>query len=104
MSINIIFFRLDQANSSVEKAGRHGSMIMRLLPSDDKCRMRGCTVLDYIKKDLEAGLIPCYLVATLGTTPTCAFDALDEIGPICNEYKVWLHVDAAYAGKVFKNN
>jgi glutamate/tyrosine decarboxylase-like PLP-dependent enzyme len=38
------------------------------------------------------------VVATLGTTGTCAFDYLDELGPICNNEELWLHVDAAYAG------
>lgn len=40
-------------------------------------------------------------MATLGTTSSCAFDSLDEIGPVCNENDVWLHVDAAYAGSAF---
>jgi glutamate/tyrosine decarboxylase-like PLP-dependent enzyme len=38
------------------------------------------------------------VVATLGTTGTCAFDCLDDLGPICNKEELWLHVDAAYAG------
>lgn len=38
------------------------------------------------------------VVATLGTTGTCAFDCLEELGPICNREELWLHVDAAYAG------
>jgi aromatic-L-amino-acid decarboxylase len=37
----------------------------------------------------------------LGTTSTCAFDRLDEIGPICQKNELWLHVDAAYAGSAF---
>ena len=74
-------------------------MPMRLLPTDEKCSLRGATLLENIKKDIEAGLIPCYVVATLGTTPTCAFDDLNELGPICNKYNIWLHIDAAYAGK-----
>lgn len=72
---------------------------MKHLPTDEKCRLRGDTLLKAIEEDREAGLIPCYVVATLGTTGTCAFDNLDEIGPICNENNVWLHIDAAYAGK-----
>ena len=36
--------------------------------------------------------------ATLGTTGTCTFDKLEELGPICNRENIWLHVDAAYAG------
>lgn len=38
------------------------------------------------------------VIATLGTTPSCAFDDLTEIGPVANRENVWLHVDAAYAG------
>jgi glutamate/tyrosine decarboxylase-like PLP-dependent enzyme len=40
------------------------------------------------------------VVATLGTTGTCAFDCLEELGPICNNEDLWLHVDAAYAGRL----
>lgn len=72
--------------------------MMRLLPTDKKCSLRGETLLENIKKDIADGFIPCYVVATLGTTSTCAFDNLKELGPICNEYNIWLHVDAAYAG------
>ncbi|KAG1697208.1 Aromatic-L-amino-acid decarboxylase [Nymphon striatum] len=41
------------------------------------------------------------VVATLGTTGCCAFDNLEEIGEVCAKYKIWLHVDAAYAGSAF---
>ncbi|KYN11806.1 Aromatic-L-amino-acid decarboxylase [Trachymyrmex cornetzi] len=90
-----------QSNSSVEKAGILGSMLMRLLPVDDKCSLRGETLKKAMQEDMEKGLIPCYVVATLGTTSTCAFDNMDEIGLICKEYDMWLHIDAAYAGAAF---
>ena len=38
------------------------------------------------------------MTATLGTTASCAFDVLSEIGPVCEDHNLWLHVDAAYAG------
>lgn len=63
--------------------------------------MRGATLEKVIRKDIEAGLIPFYIVATLGTTNTCAFDRLDEIGAVGNQYDAWVHVDAAYAGSAF---
>ncbi|XP_046608435.1 aromatic-L-amino-acid decarboxylase-like [Neodiprion virginianus] len=97
----LIAYTSDQANSSVEKAGLLGSMPMRHLPSDEHCRLRGSTLLEAIEKDEREGLIPCYVVATLGTTGTCAHDCLEELGPICNDKNVWLHVDAAYAGAAF---
>lgn len=41
------------------------------------------------------------MVATLGTTNCCSFDSLLEVGPICNQEEMWLHIDAAYAGSAF---
>lgn len=38
---------------------------------------------------------------TLGTTSCCSFDCLNEVGPVCTEEGIWLHVDAAYAGSAF---
>lgn len=37
----------------------------------------------------------------MGTTNSCAFDCLSECGTIGNQYKIWVHVDAAYAGTAF---
>ncbi|RXG54181.1 hypothetical protein Avbf_07881, partial [Armadillidium vulgare] len=41
------------------------------------------------------------VVPTLGTTFSCSFDNLREIGEVCNEFNLWCHVDAAYAGAAF---
>jgi hypothetical protein len=57
----------DQSNSSVEKAGLLGSVPMRLLPTDDKCRLRGATLEQAIKSDREKGLIPCYVSTVTGS-------------------------------------
>lgn len=97
----LVAYTSDQANSSVEKAGLLGSMKMRLLPADENCVLRGETLLEAIRKDKADGLIPCYAVATLGTTGTCAFDNIYEMGLVCNQENVWLHIDAAYAGSAF---
>ncbi|XP_021929364.1 aromatic-L-amino-acid decarboxylase-like isoform X2 [Zootermopsis nevadensis] len=97
----LVAYSSDQSNSSVEKAGVLGAVTMRLLPSDHKCRLRGATLERAIRSDREKGLIPFYVVATLGTTGTCAIDCLDELGPICKKENLWMHVDAAYAGSAF---
>ncbi|XP_001603679.1 aromatic-L-amino-acid decarboxylase [Nasonia vitripennis] len=90
-----------QAHSSVERAGLLGGVHFRLLETDSKHQLRGETLADAIRADKEKGLIPFYVVATLGTTCSCTFDRLDELGPICNSEEIWLHVDAAYAGSAF---
>lgn len=51
--------------------------------------------------DKAKGLVPFFVSTTLGTTSCCSFDQISEIGPVCEEHEVWLHVDAAYAGNSF---
>ncbi|KAK4880250.1 hypothetical protein RN001_008396 [Aquatica leii] len=96
----MIAYTSDQANSSVEKAGLLASVPMIHLPTTDG-RLRGATLREAIQKDRAAGLIPIYVVATLGSTGTCAFDDLEELAAICNQENIWIHVDAAYAGAAF---
>ncbi|XP_037958572.1 aromatic-L-amino-acid decarboxylase isoform X2 [Teleopsis dalmanni] len=97
----LVGYSSEQAHSSVERAGLLGGVKLRSVPADENNRLRGCALEDAIKKDLDEGLIPFYAVVTLGTTNSCAFDYLNECGPVGNKYDVWIHVDAAYAGSAF---
>ncbi|KAI8042124.1 aromatic-L-amino-acid decarboxylase isoform X1 [Drosophila gunungcola] len=90
----------DQAHSSVERAGLLGGVRLRSVKSVNT-RMHGDALEKAIEQDLAEGLIPFYAVVTLGTTNSCAFDRLDECGPVGNKHNVWIHVDAAYAGSAF---
>ncbi|XP_077998806.1 aromatic-L-amino-acid decarboxylase-like [Glandiceps talaboti] len=87
-----------QTHCAAEKAGKIAFVKMRQLNVDQKFSLRGNTLEEAIKNDKEKGLIPIFVCATLGTTSSCAFDNVKELGNICNQYNVWLHVDAAYAG------
>ena len=51
-----------------------------------------------IEEDRAAGLLPFCVVATVGTTSTTSVDPVPAIADICEREKIWLHVDAAYAG------
>ncbi|KAK2981136.1 hypothetical protein RJ640_024839 [Escallonia rubra] len=51
-----------------------------------------------IISDLEAGLIPLYLCCTVGTTSSTAVDPLGPLCDVAKEYRIWVPVDAAYAG------
>ncbi|XP_070184728.1 histidine decarboxylase-like, partial [Littorina saxatilis] len=101
INARLICYCSDQAHSSVEKASLIGLVKLRFLPSDDSLSLRGDTLREAVDRDREEGLIPFYLCATLGTTGACAFDNLKELGPICKEEGIWMHVDAAYAGSAF---
>ena len=77
-----------QAHSSVERAGLLGGVRMRLLDTDQDLALAGDVLEAAVLEDVDRGLIPFFVVATLGTTNSCAFDKLTEIGPICAKHKV----------------
>ncbi|XP_039592718.1 aromatic-L-amino-acid decarboxylase [Polypterus senegalus] len=97
----LVAYTSEQAHSSVERAGLIGGVQMKKLPTDEKFAVQASALMEAIKTDKAAGLIPFYFCATLGTTPSCAFDNLLETGPICNSEHIWMHIDAAYAGSAF---
>lgn len=94
----LIAYSSDQSNSCVEKNGLLAALPIRLLPSDNEQRLRGDALQAAIDQDLAQGKIPLICIATFGTTGTCAFDDMEELGPICQANSIWLHIDAAYAG------
>lgn len=90
-----------QTHSSVEKAVRIagiGADNLRLVEVDEGQAMRPDRLARAIEADLEAGLRPFFVCATVGTTSTNAIDPLPEIGAICQQRGLWLHVDAAMSG------
>ncbi|XP_067867019.1 aromatic-L-amino-acid decarboxylase-like [Heterodontus francisci] len=97
----LVAYTSEQSHSSVERAGLIAGIKMRKLPTDEKFSLRGENLKQALEEDKALGLIPFYLCATLGTTPSCAFDNIMELGPICNSENIWMHIDAAYAGSAF---
>lgn len=97
----LVAYASDQAHCSVERAALIGGVTFRAVPSDGKFAMRASALQEALQRDKAAGLVPFFVVATLGTTPCCSFDRLSEVGPVCNREDLWLHVDAAYAGSAF---
>ncbi|MDE3127309.1 MAG: decarboxylase, partial [Gemmatimonadota bacterium] len=91
----------DQAHSSVARAAwiaglprDHG----RLVPSDDRFRLRTDALEATIVRDRAAGLLPFLIVGNAGATNTGAVDPLSALADIAARERLWYHVDAAYAG------
>lgn len=95
------FYASEQAHSSIDKAvmtlgfGRGG---IRKIPTDDAFRMDPEGLRRAILEDLEGGIKPLGVVATLGTTSTTSVDPIAAIIEIATEFDLWVHVDAAYGG------
>ena len=90
-----------ETHSSMEKAVRIaglGTDAVRIVEVDGDLAMRPAALAARLERDVARGYTPVLVCATVGTTSTTAVDPLAELGPICQKYGVWLHVDAAYAG------
>jgi aromatic-L-amino-acid decarboxylase len=91
----------DQAHSAAEKAaialGIGEENVIRV-PSDDEFRMDVDSLGHSISQDRQKGFRPIAVVATVGTTSTASVDPIAEIARICQNEKMWLHIDAAYGG------
>ena len=97
----LVAYTSSQAHSSIEKdvkiAGL-GQQNLRLIEVDENFAMRPEALARQIEQDRKAGLTPCFVCATVGTTSSNAIDPVAGIGRICREHNIWLHVDAAMAG------
>jgi aromatic-L-amino-acid decarboxylase len=90
-----------QAHSATEKAiqiAGVGRENLRLISVDENFAMDANALSRAMEKDRKAGLIPFFVCATVGTTSSNAIDPLSQIGPICQEFEAWLHVDSAMSG------
>ncbi len=97
----LVAYATAQSHSSVEKGLRIagiGTERLRVVPHDASFAMRADALAEAIEADRAAGLVPFFVCATHGTTSSMAFDPTPEIGPLCRELGVWLHVDAAMSG------
>lgn len=97
----LVLYTTTQTHSLGKKAGLVLGLKVRALEvtAEDDFALRGETLEVALKEDVDAGLHPFIIVATIGTTSSGAVDRLDEIANVAKNYPfLWLHVDAAWAG------
>ncbi len=90
-----------QAHSSVVRAAWIAGISrenVRTVVMDDMFRMDVADLARVVTADRSNGLQPFVVVASAGTTNTGSVDPLNKIADFCQTEKLWLHVDAAYAG------
>ncbi|MGH9869308.1 MAG: pyridoxal phosphate-dependent decarboxylase family protein [Candidatus Polarisedimenticolia bacterium] len=91
----------EERHVSVDKAadcigiGRQG---LRVLPTDERFRLRLDALEQAIREDRARGVRPLCIVAMGGSTNTGAVDDLEALRRIADRESMWLHVDAAYGG------
>ncbi len=97
----LVVYTSAHSHSSVEKAALlagFGRDNVRFVPCDQDFAMRPEALGNHIAADKAAGLIPCAVVATTGTTTSTAIDPVAAMAGVARAHGVWLHVDAAMAG------
>ncbi|MCL7026466.1 hypothetical protein MKW94_004722 [Papaver nudicaule] len=99
----LVVYASDQAHCALEKAAQIAGINPKNIRAvaTSKATNFGLSpgsLQSAILADIESGLVPLFLCATIGTTSSMA---VDPIGPLCEVakmYGIWVHVDAAYAG------
>lgn len=66
------------------------------IPVDHDKRLHTVALARELERCVQDGLVPMAVVATSGTTDFGSIDPLPEIAALCEQYGVWMHVDAAY--------
>lgn len=98
---DLTLYTSEQSHSSIEKGAMTlgiGRRNVRKIPVDAEFRLRPEMLEEAIERDRRAGLRPFCVVATAGTTSTTSVDPVDAMAEIAERHRLWLHVDAAYAG------
>jgi aromatic-L-amino-acid decarboxylase len=91
----------EEAHSSIEKSVLTlglGQRALVKIPTDDEYRMDARLLARTIGEDKRNGALPFCVVATVGTTSASSIDPVPAIAEVCEKHRLWLHVDAAYAG------
>ncbi|KAL6546341.1 hypothetical protein OROMI_022062 [Orobanche minor] len=98
----LVVYGSDQTHSALQKAAQ----IAGINPNNFRAvattketafGLTGEALRAAIESDVESGLVPLFLCATIGTTSSTAVDPLGPLCDVAEEYGVWVHVDAAYA-------
>ncbi len=97
----LVVYASQQAHASVEKAALlagFGRTFVRRIAVDGAHALDAEALARTIAGDRDAGLRPCAIVATTGTTATTACDPVAACAALARQHGLWLHVDAAMAG------
>ena len=94
-----VLYLTEQRHWSVDRAAQVIGLLpeqVRPVPAAEDLRLMPKALAETIRRDRAAGLRPWAVVANAGATNAGTIDPLDELAGLCEEERLWLHVDAAY--------
>ena len=98
---DLVVYTSEHAHSSVYKSARVAGFSaerIRRVGCDANYAMSPEALAGAVAADRAAGLLPCAVVATAGTTSSLAFDPVARLAAIAGAEGMWTHVDGALAG------
>ncbi|KAL6845222.1 hypothetical protein ACP4OV_024717 [Aristida adscensionis] len=103
---DLVVYCSDQTHFAFRKAGRIAGIRKancREVPTrrEDAFALSPAKLKAAMQADADAGLVPLFLCASVGTTATTAVDPVPELCAAAAPHGVWVHVDAAFAGSAF---
>jgi len=94
-----IVYTSEQVHNSVDKAvgilGLGRSSLRRIVTNED-FTIDVDALRDAIAADKANGEMPICVIGTAGTVGSGAIDDLNALADICEEHKIWFHVDGAF--------
>ena len=98
---SLVGYASSQSHSSIEKAFMMAGIDrrnLRLVETDETFAMRPYALARLVAEDVAGGRQPFFVAATVGTTSSNGLDPLPQIGALCREQALWMHVDGAMSG------
>jgi aromatic-L-amino-acid decarboxylase len=95
----LVLYASEEAHSCVDKAVDLlgiGTRQLRVIPTDERFRIRVDLLGAAIAADREAGRSPAIVVGNGGSVNTGVVDPLEELADLCAREELWFHVDGAY--------
>ncbi|CAN6290428.1 unnamed protein product [Urochloa humidicola] len=100
---DLVVYCSDQTHFAFRKAAHIAGIHRdncREIPTcrDDMFALPPAELRAAMQADVDAGLVPLFVCATVGTTQTTAVDPIRDLCGVTAAHGAWVHVDAAYAG------
>lgn len=106
-SPRLVVMTSKDAHYSVKKAAfllGIGSSNVYLINVDEGGRMDVNHLRQEIERAIKENAKPIMISATAGTTVLGAIDPLDDVADVCQEFGIWMHVDAAWGGGILMSH
>ncbi|SYW83199.1 uncharacterized protein UBRO2_05090 [Ustilago bromivora] len=97
----VLVFASEHCHYSIEQSavacGLGSSSVIKVA-GDEGGKMSVDCLAQAVQSSLEGGDAPLFVCATAGMTVLGTFDDIRAISSVCEEYGLWLHIDASWGG------